>query len=109
MVVEIEAVLNDRPLTYVSNDSQDPEPLTPSHLLYTGMSSDDSKSKINLSNLDPMTAAISSNLGSVNSLSGATRAFDIMRDETLSWQIYVTAPQIYVTAPKPFLLASTNT
>jgi len=34
MVVEIEVVLNDRPLTYVSNDSQDPEPLTPSHLLY---------------------------------------------------------------------------
>ncbi|XP_065917809.1 uncharacterized protein [Dysidea avara] len=34
MVVEIEAVLNDRPLTYVSDDSQDPAPLTPSHLLY---------------------------------------------------------------------------
>ena len=34
MVVEIEAVLNDRPLTYISEDSQDSQPLTPSHLLY---------------------------------------------------------------------------
>lgn len=34
LVVEIEAVLNDRPLTYQSADILDPEPLTPSHLLY---------------------------------------------------------------------------
>ena len=34
MVVEIEVVLNDRPLTYDSDDSQGPAPLTPSHLLY---------------------------------------------------------------------------
>ena len=34
MVVEIEAILNDRPLTYQSADIVDPEPLTPSHLLY---------------------------------------------------------------------------
>ena len=34
LVVEIEAVLNDRPLTYLSADLDDPEPLTPSHLLY---------------------------------------------------------------------------
>jgi len=33
LVVEIEAVLNDRPLTYVSPDLDDQEPLTPSHLL----------------------------------------------------------------------------
>lgn len=33
MVVEIKAFLNDRPLTYVSSDLNDPEPLTPSHLL----------------------------------------------------------------------------
>jgi hypothetical protein len=34
IIVEIEAVLNDRPLTYVSSDIEDEEPLTPSHLLY---------------------------------------------------------------------------
>jgi len=33
LIVEIEAVLNDRPLTYVSTDLDDPNPLTPSHLL----------------------------------------------------------------------------
>ena len=33
LIVEIEAVLNDRPLTYASSDLNDPEPLTPSHLI----------------------------------------------------------------------------
>ena len=34
IVVEIEAHHNDRPLTYVSSDIGDPEPITPSHLLH---------------------------------------------------------------------------
>ena len=34
LVVEIEATLNNRPITYVSSDIGDKEPLTPSHLLY---------------------------------------------------------------------------
>ena len=34
ITVETEAVLNDRPLTYVSSEIDDAEPLTPSHLLY---------------------------------------------------------------------------
>ena len=33
LAVEVEAVLNDRPITYVSSDCVDKEPLTPSHLL----------------------------------------------------------------------------
>ena len=33
IVVEIEAVLNDRPLTYVSSEVSDVEPLTPAHLI----------------------------------------------------------------------------
>ena len=33
-IVEIEGILNDRPLTYISSDIKDPEPLTPAHLLY---------------------------------------------------------------------------
>ena len=34
VIVEIEGILNDRPLTYVSSDISDPEPLTPAHLIY---------------------------------------------------------------------------
>ena len=34
IIVEIEAILNDRPLTFVSSEFGDPEPLTPSHLLH---------------------------------------------------------------------------
>ena len=34
VMIEIESMLNDRPLTYVNSDLQDPQPLTPSHLLY---------------------------------------------------------------------------
>ena len=32
LAVEVEAILNDRPITYVSGDVVDEEPLTPSHL-----------------------------------------------------------------------------
>ena len=34
IVVEIEAVVNDRPLTFVPSETDDPEPLTPPHLLH---------------------------------------------------------------------------
>ena len=34
IITEIEAVLNDRPVTYVTSDTDEPEPLTPSHLLF---------------------------------------------------------------------------
>ena len=34
IVTEVEAVLNDRPLTYISDDIMDPEPLMPAHLLH---------------------------------------------------------------------------
>ena len=34
IVVEVEAVLNNRPLTYVSSDVTDADPITPSHLLH---------------------------------------------------------------------------
>ena len=34
LAVEVEAILNDRSITYVSGDVVDEEPLTPSHLLY---------------------------------------------------------------------------
>ena len=34
VVVEIEGMLNNRPLTYMSSDISDPEPLTPAHLIY---------------------------------------------------------------------------
>ena len=34
LIVEVEAILNDCPLTYLSSDIIDPQPLTPSHLIY---------------------------------------------------------------------------
>jgi len=34
VVVEVELILNNRPLTYLSDDIRDPQPLTPSHLLH---------------------------------------------------------------------------
>ena len=34
LVTEVEAVLNDRPLTYVTSEVTDVEPLTPAHLMY---------------------------------------------------------------------------
>jgi len=34
LIVEVEAILNDRPLTHVSSDIEDAEPLTPAHLLH---------------------------------------------------------------------------
>jgi len=34
LIVEIEAVLNDRPLTYTPSDIDDAQPLTAAHLLY---------------------------------------------------------------------------
>jgi hypothetical protein len=34
LIVEVEAILNDRPITFMSSDINDEEPLTPSHLLY---------------------------------------------------------------------------
>jgi hypothetical protein len=33
IITEIEATLNNKPITYVSLDLNEPEPLTPSHLL----------------------------------------------------------------------------
>ena len=33
LLIEVESMLNGRPLTYVSSDGRDPEPLTPNHLL----------------------------------------------------------------------------
>jgi hypothetical protein len=34
LITEVECIINDRPLTYVSSDHLDEDPLTPSHLIY---------------------------------------------------------------------------
>ena len=36
MTTEVEAVLNNQPLTYVSSDANDIGPITPAHLLHGG-------------------------------------------------------------------------
>ncbi|GFQ85905.1 integrase catalytic domain-containing protein [Trichonephila clavata] len=36
VLAEIDNIVNLRPLTYVSDDKDDPEPLTPAHFLYFG-------------------------------------------------------------------------
>ena len=41
LVVEIETILNDRPLTHVSSDVIDEEPLSPGHLLYGRVEQDE--------------------------------------------------------------------
>ena len=46
----------------------------------------DSESSINLSSLVPITAAMSSSFSRVNSLIGATRVFDMMKDDCPSKQ-----------------------
>ena len=40
IITEIEAMLNDKSLTYVFSDISDPEPLTPTHLIYGRIQSD---------------------------------------------------------------------
>jgi len=34
MIVEVEAVVNNRPITNASSDINDPQPITPAHILY---------------------------------------------------------------------------
>lgn len=36
LLIEVEAVLNSRPLTYVYKNSDEPQPLTPAHFLNCG-------------------------------------------------------------------------
>ena len=36
MTIEVEAILNNRPLTYVSSDANHIGPITPAHLLHGG-------------------------------------------------------------------------
>jgi len=47
VITEVEAIMNDRPITYVTSSRDDPEPLTPAHLLHgrrlTGLPYSDAK------------------------------------------------------------------
>ncbi|XP_053388629.1 uncharacterized protein LOC128551740 [Mercenaria mercenaria] len=59
VVTEIEAILNDRPLTYVTSDSSDPEPLTPSHLMFGRRFTSLPFSHNDTDNLDPTSGNLS--------------------------------------------------
>ncbi|XP_071138614.1 uncharacterized protein [Mytilus edulis] len=68
IVIEIEGTLNNRPITHISTDIKDPEPLTPAHLLYGRRLDNQSEQHIDSATSEDLHVKLNKNLQRNNEL-----------------------------------------